>query len=157
MRILVVSDTHGRYEKLRDIVMRHRDIKEVFFLGDVVSDAETAAAEFCDTVFRIVSGNCDCFPVYPSKDIAKVGGKTVFFTHGHTLSVKYGLERLEKEAAKCGADVVLYGHTHIASQTRSGDVLFLNPGSLHSPREGRPSYAIIDFSDAGIMPNIIEY
>jgi predicted phosphodiesterase len=62
--------------------------------------------------------------------------------HGHTHGVKAGTERACAYAAQIGADVLLYGHTHIQAQTwyQAGTsfgnqvlqkpLLVCNPGSL---------------------------
>ncbi len=43
-------------------------------------------------------------------------------------------------------DLVIMGHTHYQMRQKHNDVLFLNPGSVGQPRDGRPgaSWAIID-------------
>ncbi len=54
------------------------------------------------------------------------------------------------------ADIVLFGHTHVAKTEYAEGVYFVNPGSPSCPREGRPSYAVIDIEENGIMPFIVE-
>ena len=46
----------------------------------------------------------------------QVGKNKLFVTHGHAYGVKSGLGRLAERAKTLGADVVLYGHTHIPEQ-----------------------------------------
>ncbi|MEG0145820.1 MAG: metallophosphoesterase family protein, partial [Clostridia bacterium] len=68
-------------------------------------------------------------------------------THGNTYRVKQGLLMLAYGAREVGADIVLYGHTHIPSVDRDGPLLLINPGAL---MDGR--YAILTFSDNGPVP-----
>lgn len=155
MYILVISDTHGRTGSIEKAIEAHPGIKHVFFLGDCVRDIEDITFIYKDRVFHIVQGNCDGYTMYKSADSVTLYGKNIFFTHGHTFSVKYGMERLYAEAERQSADLVLYGHTHIAKTEYADGVYFVNPGSLCSGRDGGTSYAIVDITDAGIMPSII--
>lgn len=157
MRILVISDSHGADYKITDILNRHSDIKEVFFLGDNVADAENAQINFPDRCFHIVSGNCDYFAVYPFSDIFFFEGKKIFFTHGHRFKVKYSLEELFKEGEKQNADLILFGHTHTPYEHYENGRLYLNPGSLSRSREGSPTYATVEIRKNGILANIMEY
>ena len=62
-------------------------------------------------------------------------------------------DRYEEQARKQGADIDLFGHTHIGF-TRYEDGLYLmNPGSLS--RAGEHSYGVIDLCDGGVFTNII--
>ena len=51
---------------------------------------------------------------------------------------------LLEAAHENGADIVLYGHTHIPRAERLDGIWFLCPGSI---REG--SYGIVDITDKG--------
>ena len=155
MRITVISDSHRNSRVIRKILNERTDSSTVFFLGDVTADIEDIMHEYPNKTFNIVSGNCDFFSIYPSAGIANVGGHNIFYTHGHTLSVKYGTERLIAAAKEKNCDIALYGHTHISKILYEDGVYLVNPGSCSSPREGRPSYAVIDIEKNGVMPIII--
>ena len=154
MRLAVISDTHGRAELISRVLLRESEAKEVFFLGDVVSDIEKIIPEFPDRIFHIVHGNCDYFSNYPLFDIVEYPFATVYFTHGHRYGVKYGTEGLLLSAKGAGANIALYGHTHIASVGYKDGVFLVNGGSLALPRDGKPSYAVIDVTDKGILPAV---
>ncbi len=156
MRILVISDSHGRTSKIEQAIEAQKEAKHIFFLGDCVRDIEDYPFIYPDRTFHIVCGNCDYASVYKSEDTVKLCGRTVFFTHGHHLAVKGGLGGLKQAACREGADLVLFGHTHIATKEYADGVYFVNPGSLCSAREGRTSYAVIDIEEKGIMPIHIE-
>ncbi len=155
MRIIVISDTHGRPSLIEKIIESQPDAKDIFFLGDLIKDIEDMPFMYPSRNFHIVSGNCDYGSVYKSADAALVGGKRILFTHGHAYSVKSGIGRLSQWAKAENADIVLYGHTHVAKTEYADRVLFVNPGSPTCPREGRPSYAVIDIESNGLMPVII--
>lgn len=156
MRIVVISDSHKRSDIVEKILYAQPDAKAVFFLGDNAGDIEDMQYIFPDKRFYILSGNCDYFSTYPSSDIATVGGKKIFYTHGHTLSVKYSVTHLLKTARQNGCDIALYGHTHISDILYEDGIYLVNPGSCSSPRDSKPSYAVIDIEQSGIMPIIIE-
>ena len=154
MRLLVISDSHGRTSLIDRVLRRETEAKDVFFLGDVVSDIEEVMPEYPDRRFYIVRGNCDYFCSYPAFNIVNIEGIDIFMTHGHNYGVKSGTELLFSVAKNTGAKLVLYGHTHISSIEYSDGIHLINGGSLSRPRDGRPSYAVIDITDSGILPAI---
>ena len=154
MRLLVLSDTHGKALLIDRVLQIEKDAKEVFFLGDVVSDVEEVMPHYPDRHFHIVHGNCDYFSNYPLFDIVEYPLGTVYFTHGHKHSVKYGTDVLLTSAKNVGANIALYGHTHISAVDYKDGVYLINSGSLALPRDGKPSYAVIDITDKGILPAI---
>lgn len=155
MRILVISDSHRRGAVVERILRQQPTAAEVFFLGDVTEDIEGLQTVFPEHVFHIVSGNCDFFSKYPVADTAAVGGKNIFYTHGHTVNVKYGLERLKDTALSRGCEIALYGHTHISQIVYENGLYLVNPGSCAEARNGQNSYAVIDLLPNGILPAII--
>ena len=156
MRILVISDSHGRCGRIEQIIEAQPTAKHIFFLGDCVRDIEDYPYIYADRTFHIVSGNCDYASTYKSADTVVLEGKKIFITHGHHLSVKSGIARLKAYAEIENADLVLFGHTHIATKEYANGVHFVNPGSISSAREGSCSYAVIDIEKNGIMPIHIE-
>ena len=152
MRILVLSDIHSRGSVAEAIIAKHTDIQHIFFLGDGINHIEDFACFFPEKVFHSVSGNCDFSSFAPGAAFEELGGKKILYTHGHSYNVKWSLARLKSDAEAKGADLVLYGHTHIAKEEYEDGRYFINPGAV----TGSPaSYAIIDISSSGIMPNII--
>ena len=156
MRILVISDSHKRADVVEKIIESQPTAEHVFFLGDNVSDIEDFEYLYTDKKFHIVCGNCDFASMLPAMGLENTNGKRVFYTHGHTFSVKYGITRLKELAKQNCYDIVLFGHTHISQILYEDGVYFVNPGSCTRSREGRNSYAVIDITENGIMPIIIE-
>ncbi len=156
MYILVISDTHGRVSEIENAIEAHPEIKHIFFLGDCVRDMEDILFIYSDKTYHIVEGNCDGYTEYKTADTVELFGKRILFTHGHTFSVKLGLERLYAEAERQNVDLVLFGHTHSAITEYADGRYFVNPGSLYSGASGFRSYAIVDITERGIMPSIIK-
>ena len=156
MRIVVISDSHRRTGVIDKIISDRADATHIFFLGDNVADIEDFEFLYPDKVFHSVCGNCDYCSLSPSQGLEVVGGKRIFYTHGHNFNVKYTTSRLLEVAKANNYDIVLYGHTHIAKILYEDGIYIVNPGSFSSPREGRASYAVIDITEQGIMPIIVE-
>ncbi len=156
MRIVVISDTHKRVGVIRDILDSQPTARHIFFLGDVTADIEDMDLEYPDICFHIVSGNCDFFSLYPTSNIETVNGVKIFFTHGHTLNVKYGTSNLLKTAKENGCKIALYGHTHTSQILYEDGIYIVNPGSPSEPRDFHKSYAVIDIESNGIMPFIVK-
>ena len=156
MRIIVISDSHGRRSSVDFTLQAHPHAKHVFFLGDNVRDIEAVKEFYTDRIFHIVQGNCDGDTPYPTTDICTIEGVKILFTHGHYHNVKYTTATLQNAAEKSGAQIALYGHTHIAKTEYIGGLYIVNPGSIAHSREGGNSYAVIDITPSGIMPIIIK-
>ncbi|WP_052446585.1 metallophosphoesterase [Candidatus Soleaferrea massiliensis] len=154
IRILVFSDTHLQIFGMQRAIELHRDVQRVIHLGDCTQDIDDMKALYPDRAFYAVHGNCDLFSNYPSEDSLVVAGRKIVFAHGHLLQVKYGLQKLKKHARQEGADIMLYGHTHVAHTEYDDGLYIMNPGSLSQPRRGRPSYGIIDILEHGIVTNV---
>ena len=100
-----------------------------------------------------VRGNCDWNSFFPSKEIFKVCGKTIFVTHGHLYDAKSGLYRITSAAREAGADILLFGHTHMPLTLYEDGLYIMNPGSCNGYYA---SYGIIDITDKGeIVTNTV--
>ena len=156
MQIIVISDTHRSFHALYDIVEKHRREAALFIhLGDGEREAEEIEMAFPDIRMERVCGNCDYASLLPAERIIEAAGRRIFLCHGHTAGVKSGTARLEETARRLGCSIALYGHTHVADDRYSDGLYIMNPGSPSCPREGRPSYGIIDIVPAGIVTNIV--
>ncbi|HHV51404.1 MAG TPA: metallophosphoesterase [Clostridiales bacterium] len=153
MRVLVVSDTHGNAYALRRVIESQPDAKIIFHLGDGIRDVDKISDEFPNREFFVVSGNCDFAAFCPETDMKIIENRKIFYTHGHRYNVKSGLYRIACAARERGADIVLFGHTHQPLCEYDGGLYLFNPGSLGSTN---PSYGYIDFTPAGVVPQIVE-
>ena len=149
MRLLVMSDSHGRDWRVRAALEAHPEVGAWIHLGDGLREATRLAEEFPIPLYA-VRGNCDFWQpgIPPESREEQFGGKRVFFTHGHLYGVKYGLYRVTAAAREREADILLFGHTHQPMTDYQEGLHILNPGSIGD--DG--SYALIDILPAGIMP-----
>ena len=156
MKILVMSDSHRSGSNLEKAIESHPDAKEIIFLGDGEDEITNLSYIYTDRRFHIVAGNCDWGSMLPSTLTLHIGGKTIFATHGHLFGVKDGTDRAAKSAKQAGADVLLFGHTHIAFTDYKDGLYIMNPGSISSPRDfSSPSYGILEILPAGIITTIV--
>ena len=158
MRIIVVSDTHGKTARFEEVVKRHLNADVFIHLGDGENDFNKVQNRYPDIKMYFVSGNCDFASNMPRYDLQNIGGKTIFFTHGAYDDVKYSDEMLMYKASVRNADILLYGHTHIPVNKYVDSKLYvMNPGSLGSPRNSLyGTYGIIDIINGQISMNIAE-
>ena len=157
MRIVVISDSHKNTRVIDKILDSQPDAKAVFFLGDNITDIEDFEFMYPDKRFFAVAGNCDYFSTASSVELVTVSGVKILYTHGHTLGVKYGLERLKEVAKQRECQIALYGHTHVSQILYEDGLHIVNPGSCSEPRDGIVrTYAVIDITENGIMPVIIK-
>lgn len=167
--LLIVSDTHGRIQRLNELIsyrqgmLESGEVLNVIFLGDGLCDL-FSCRKYDEIITHAVRGNCDSgdyFSPYgeeiPLYRVITLGNYKIFMAHGHTLSVKYGRDELLREAARQGADIALFGHTHVPTleYIKSGsvrgvekDIVLFNPGSL-GDFEG--SFGNLSLSDNGFL------
>lgn len=156
MRILVLSDSHGRVSLLERAIESQPTARHIFFLGDNTKDVLKIQELYPDRVFHTVRGNCDFSSMYPEEETVCIEGVRIFYCHGHTALVKHGTEIMLGKTEQAGAKIGLFGHTHSSSVLYDRGIYLVNPGSVGSPRDGAASYAVIDITKRGIMPIIIK-
>lgn len=142
MKIIVVSDSHGRDDKLEDILKKHSDADAFLHCGDIETDPSTFPQ------FVTVKGNNDMFFDYPEERIIECGGHRILIVHSHQFMYSRRIELMAKKAKEERCDIVCFGHTHVALYEQCQGVHILNPGSLWRSRDGRgPSYAILTLQE----------
>ena len=153
MRIVVLSDTHGKTSVIERIIEEQKTADAFFFLGDGAREMAKVAALHPDKNFYTVNGNCDrAFDNFTGA--VTLGGKRIMYTHGHLYGVKHGTEKMFETAKNAGVDIALYGHTHISKIEYRNGIYLLCPGSAGDGRNG-DSYMAVDIVGGGIMPIII--
>lgn len=149
MKLVVFSDSHGRYRKMQSAAALHPDAEAFIFLGDGERDVRIAF-EGCRTPVVSVVGNCDgIFSLgekSPAECVLELGEKRIMCMHGHLHGVKYGLSAAAAYAAKKDIDLLLYGHTHCPLETRENGVILFNPGSI-----GEGSYGVVHIEGGQIL------
>lgn len=152
MRILVVSDTHGSESNLRRAVLAQPSAEVVIHLGDGEEEAARVKRSFPEKMFLQVRGNCDWGSNLPDRALFEAEGVKIFYTHGHIYGVKSGLYNAVCAAREQKAQVLLYGHTHMALTDYEDGLHIMNPGSLGG---FRASYGTLDITPQGIVTNVI--
>lgn len=142
MKLLILSDSHGDTSQIVQAIDLHQEVEALIFLGDGTRDIDYLTDAYPQLRMYVVKGNCDLASFYPTEALAAFGGVNIFYTHGHLLGVKRGIDMLKNIARKRGADVALYGHTHYAQITQENDLLLFNPGTIGGFRESA-SYGIL--------------
>ena len=129
-KLLILSDSHNSRLAIENILAAEADsIDALIFLGDGLRDLEQALTFYPSLRAYAVAGNCDFGALEPLDGLAAFDGVVVFYTHGHMYGVKYDLDTLADAAAARGANVALFGHTHIPVAEERGGVFLFNPGS----------------------------
>ncbi|MGH4125013.1 MAG: metallophosphoesterase [Clostridium sp.] len=154
MRIGVISDTHRNASCIEQLASKIKVLDVVIHLGDNVDDILIIEKYFKGRIIN-VKGNCDFSKNTPYDRVEDICGKRIFLTHGHRYNVKEGLLKLRYKALETGANIVLYGHTHIGKIDFEEGIWYINPGSASEPRDGTPSFAIIDIQGESIGTNLI--
>ena len=155
MQILVLSDSHGKYDTMRDVLLAHGDAAMAIHCGDGEQDVMRFLEEFPNRCgwLHIVRGNCDHSEAVPTTMTFQLPyGHRAFVIHGHAQMYGDSTSRLVQLAKSQGADILLYGHSHNRSIQTVSNVLLLNPGSTAQPRDGLPaSYALLDVTPSGVF------
>lgn len=143
MKILLVSDTHGKDDRLEEAL----EIEKPDFLchmGDVEGSEDYIRA-LAQCPIAMISGNNDFFTDLSPEVTFELEGFRIFMTHGHYYHASMGTEKLKSAGRRKGADIVLFGHTHRPVLEIEKDIIVANPGSLTYPRQEkrRPSYMIL--------------
>ena len=133
MLVGVVSDTHGYLNpKVPELLKEVDCILHAGDIGDAGIIEELARIAPVTTV----RGNNDRTgpeSLFPEEANLELDGWNFFLTH--QVKVPKGPDDPSMELYKQGgADVVVFGHSHIAFQQRIGPVLFFNPGAAGKRR-----------------------
>ncbi len=153
MIIGVISDTHGDLRRVDECLSLMQGAELLLHAGDFYEDAQKIGLGAGLKVVA-VTGNCDYMVKGPSEEMVAVGAKRIYLTHGHLYRVKHDISLLVQRSKALGVDVTVFGHTHYPTVFKRDGMLFVNPGSPHSPRGGGPSCAVLDVSRSGIKAKV---
>lgn len=160
MKYMIVSDIHGSAyytEKVIHLFESHH-CDWMILLGDILyhgprnplpegHDPKIVVSLLNPYASKIIAvrGNCDAevdqmlleFPCLGDYALIVDNNITLFATHGHI----YHEDRLPK----LHKNIFLYGHTHLWTLKKAGNLVICNPGSVSLPKENRPNtYAIYE-------------
>lgn len=140
-KVVIMSDSHGLTEEI-ELIKEREKADYVLHCGD--SELSESAKEL-EGVYT-VAGNCDFYGNFPKEIIKEINGLTFLVVHGHLHNVKMSLMNLSYRAEEVNADIVCFGHSHIAGGEKIENKLFLNPGSIHLPRMRREkTYCVLEW------------
>lgn len=155
MIIGVMSDTHGDLSRVHLCLPLLKGAELLLHAGDFYEDAQRIGSVLGVKAVG-VTGNCDYMVKGPSEEMLAVGSRRIYLTHGHLYKVKKDLSSLVQRSKVLGVDVTIFGHTHTPTMFRRDGVLFVNPGSLHSPRQTHaPSFAILEITRNTVKARIL--
>lgn len=164
MRILIFSDSHGKYEAMKAALIENYLIGAVLFLGDGIKDFERLKSEFPGRTYAAVKGNTDGFFIsgYQNESMIVLENKMILMMHGHTRNVKDGPEEAVAAARAREADILLYGHTHKANELylpagntlNSKPLRVFCPGSIGGKGNEGKTYGILDLRRDGMLYHI---
>lgn len=133
MNILVLSDSHGCVDRLRDILEAQApEADAVIFCGDgerdwaKMNDLQCLRHKQCIAV----CGNCDTMSMNPRTSFDTLGDYRFYITHGHFQFVKEGYDYIAMDAEKNDRQIVCFGHTHRQYFGNWGSVYLFNPGAV---------------------------
>ncbi|MGL5416054.1 MAG: metallophosphoesterase [Clostridium sp.] len=153
MKIGVVSDTHC-IEKYIDIAIENlKDVDVILHLGDCSRDIKRFKEKLNKKIYG-VDGNCDFKDEYPKEQTIELEGKKIFMTHGDLYGVKYGYNNIYYKGKEVGADIVLFGHSHIEMIEKMDDIILMNPGSTTIPKGKGNSMGFINIENGKITTEI---
>lgn len=142
MKIVVVSDSHGDYQSLLDIVNKEYGTDIYIHLGDY------SIPDYLMSDFLVVKGNNDYgseFPFQRTITIGKNKNIKIHLEHGFSFMFLFNREKYIKEK---DCDIFLFGHSHKKEAYKEGKTFVFNPGSLTKPRdESRGSYLVLNIDE----------
>lgn len=131
-----MSDSHRIVEPMISAALREQP-DSVVYCGDGINDFKKFRTQFPELESYAVRGNCDFkskeFPDTLTVDLA---GVRVFITHGHLYRAKFYTDPVIYAAEEAGAQLLLFGHTHIPWHAVVRNVRILNPGSINDGKYG---------------------
>lgn len=152
MKLLIFSDSHCRTELMNKIAEKYKSvINGIIHLGDCTEDV-SELFNICGGIpVYQVRGNNDFDNGFPLERTIDICGRKIFMTHGHRQRVYHNTTSLYYTAAQNGADIALFGHTHVPYLQNEGGIIVMNPGSISLPRDNvGKTFAFITFEGGKI-------
>lgn len=156
MKILLLSDTHGKLDKVYQIYEKLNHIDMIFHCGDYQKDAH-ALEDTLGVPVASVKGNCDG-AMKPDRQIVDTPSGKVLLTHGHMEGADYDYNNLLYLAEENDCIALCFGHTHVPICENFEGIWLINPGSLTLPRDGsNGSYAVLHAEEEDFYANLVYY
>ncbi|MFY9554533.1 MAG: metallophosphoesterase family protein [Blastocatellia bacterium] len=152
MRIGVISDTHGIFDK--SIPSIFRGVDAVIHAGDIGKLEVINRLEEIAPVFA-VEGNNDSFNTFPVERVEEFAGHRIVIRHifGELHQLRNGDRQMVEETQP---EVVVFGHSHRPYQHMIQKTLLFNPGSAGPRRFSLPrTVGILSLKRSGAEARII--
>lgn len=175
MQIGIISDIHGDYDALKDVLNRldhHHHVDHILCAGDLVGrgpeqdrvvevirnrNIPVARGNHDEWFYGLTDDNTNYLKGLPLDWQGDFGGTTVFMCHGKPGNNMWGMykDHLSKVYLKMvlkslKADVLITGHTHVPLHLRTKKGCLINPGSLYAFKSSRAtshSYGVLSVPD----------
>ena len=147
MKVLIISDIHGSFNDLKEVLEKEKSFDRLVILGDILngpvdreSKEKTADLlnKYKDKILS-VAGNNDGyldelldFNNTNYFNLLYIDNRIWFLTHGHIYN-RYNMPDINY-------DIYLQGHRHVPLMSKENNKLYLNPGSISLPRQGTKTY-----------------
>lgn len=174
MLIGVLSDSHGRAQRLRLAIRQLRNLgaEALLHCGDVGGESSLDELAAARLPVWFAWGNTDLGALDPTLQQyceqlglrvppgapvrVELGGRRIEIYHGHEREFEQLLDALRagQAVAEGQPDYVLCGHTHMPADVRTGGVRIVNPGALH--RAARYTVATIDLAQDTVRHWVID-
>lgn len=151
IKIVVLSDSHCNKQGITKLKQIMDEADYIITLGDMLGDYTTLVKDYKSKLIA-VKGNCDNHYL-PDERIIDIEGVKLFVTHGHKYQVKSTYDNLLSKARQLQANVVLYGHTHVAAIDNRDEIMLVNPGTMWAGNGSSYCYLIISNNKA--LPRIV--
>ena len=152
MKIGVISDTHARHcsQLPQNLLKALEKVDLIIHAGDIVTMDVIRGLEQVAPL-KGVCGNMDLPEVrmaFPEKLALELAGRKIAVMHGSGGPA--GLENLVTQAFT-GADIIIFGHSHLEVNKVLDGIHLFNPGSAAN------SYGILDLGEKATARIIRDY
>ena len=163
-RLVVIADTHGNTDGVRESLQAAGEVSTLVHLGDGVLDG-SRVAEDLGMDFQGVRGNEDWGVNLPERLVVAWEGWKFVLIHGHQWDInpyqpkdvwEGHLGSLAKTARSCGAHGLFFGHTHRCHLEQGGDVLLANPGDQYIGSSRPLTFALVEANSSHLRVCIME-
>lgn len=160
MRILVISDTHAKCQRVYDVYKKlsaDAPIDIIVHCGDYYTDALEIQAHLAKKAVWVKGNSDGCYDENEYAILDTEAG-SFFVAHGHMQNVGFSQQDIYYKALELGCIGALFGHTHRGRFTDFGGFYLMNPGSLSFPRDASGgSFGLLVTSEDKVSGKIYEY
>lgn len=152
MEILVLSDSHGKVDHMVRAVEQFPP-RQVLHLGDCVGTLQALERQFPQLPGDHGSRQLPTGARPESRSAClEIEGVRILMLHGHTRHVKSSPMAAVYAAREYGADVLLFGHTHVPLVDYDGALWVMNPGAAGDYT--RPTCGLLTIREGAVICSV---